>query len=179
MNHNNSDKIGNEYWKLRSRSGREKIFKTPEALLEVVNAYFDWVDSNPFEKAEQRKGNTIIPKDNELTDEQFNKIANPIVNIPSKRPYEFGELCVFMGVNKKYFNDFEDGLKGKDDELSLEFSDVIMYVKDKIHSSIVMGGLLGTVNPMIASRIAGLKDRTDVTTNDNEIQIAQIKFSTE
>jgi len=169
-------RIGNQFWKMRDKDGRNKIFETPEALLSIINEYFEWVDNNPFEKAEQKKGNTIIPKENNLTDEQFKKITNPIINIPSKRPYEFGELCVFMGVNSKYFNDFEDGLKGKTDDISKDFSDIITYTRDKIHSSIVMGGLLGTVNPMIASRIAGLKDRQDITSNDNELPVINISF---
>jgi hypothetical protein len=175
MNHNNSDKIGNEYWKLRNRSGREKIFATPEALLNIVNSYFDWVDSHPFERAEQKKGNTIIPKNTELTDDQWRAVANPIINIPSARPYEFGELCVFMGVNSKYFNDFEDGLKGKEDPLSLEFSDIVTYVQEKIRSSIIMGGMLGTINPMLASRYTGLKEKQDISV-EGEIGMVNVSF---
>lgn len=39
---------GNQFWKARSKSGRDKIFKTPKALRAAAEEYFKWVDENPL-----------------------------------------------------------------------------------------------------------------------------------
>src|SRR3990167_8701476 len=52
--------IGNEFWKLRSKHGRDKIFSSPEILWDACNEYFqvtstrvwvkkDWVGKDALE----------------------------------------------------------------------------------------------------------------------------------
>ena len=41
---------GNQFWKARSKHGRELIFKTPEALWDACVEYFEWVDANPLQE---------------------------------------------------------------------------------------------------------------------------------
>jgi len=43
--------IGNQFWKARSKHGRDKIFKTPDIMLEAAFGYFKWVEDNPLKKA--------------------------------------------------------------------------------------------------------------------------------
>ena len=38
---------GNQFWMLRSKHGRDKLFATPEALWEAACEYFQWCDENP------------------------------------------------------------------------------------------------------------------------------------
>ena len=47
---------GNQFWMLRSKHGRDKLFATPEALWEAACEYFQWCDENPWttRKAIQR-----------------------------------------------------------------------------------------------------------------------------
>ena len=35
---------GNQFWMLRSKHGRDKLFATPEALWEAACEYFQWCD---------------------------------------------------------------------------------------------------------------------------------------
>ena len=42
---------GNQFWKARAKHGRDKIFKTPDALWKAACEYFEWVDDNPLEEA--------------------------------------------------------------------------------------------------------------------------------
>jgi len=44
-------RIGNEFWKARSKHGRDKIFTTPEILWEAACEYFEWVADNPLQKS--------------------------------------------------------------------------------------------------------------------------------
>jgi len=58
---------GNEFWKLRTKHGRDKIFSTPEILWDAACEYFQWVEDNPLyeQKAQFAQGQwntTDIPK---------------------------------------------------------------------------------------------------------------------
>ena len=57
-----------------------------------------------------------------------------------------------------------------------EFIEVIARIRGEIQDNQVTGAQLGFYDSNIVARLNGLKDRQDVTSNDNEISIAQIKF---
>ena len=44
--------LGNQFWKLRSKHGRDYLFATPEALWEAACEYFNWCDGHPWRKNE-------------------------------------------------------------------------------------------------------------------------------
>ena len=44
--------IENQFWKLRSKHGRDKIFSSPEVLLQQSYEYFANCDNNPWFKNE-------------------------------------------------------------------------------------------------------------------------------
>jgi hypothetical protein len=52
---------GNQFWKARSKHGRDKIFKTPESLRKAAEEYFEWVDNNPLweDKVTQYQGEPV------------------------------------------------------------------------------------------------------------------------
>ena len=39
---------GNEFWKLRSKHGRDKLFQSPELLWDAAEEYFQWSVDNPL-----------------------------------------------------------------------------------------------------------------------------------
>lgn len=39
---------GNEFWKLRSKHGRDKLFNTPDLLWSAACDYFEWCANNPI-----------------------------------------------------------------------------------------------------------------------------------
>lgn len=49
---------GNQFWKARSKHGRDRIFKEPENLWDAAEEYFQWVEDNPLKegKAAQFQG---------------------------------------------------------------------------------------------------------------------------
>jgi hypothetical protein len=39
---------GNEFWKMRSKHGRDALFASPELLWESACEYFEWCNDNPI-----------------------------------------------------------------------------------------------------------------------------------
>ena len=51
---------GNEFWKLRSKHGRDKIFSDPNMLWEAACEYFQWCQDNPLMELDFR-GKDAVP----------------------------------------------------------------------------------------------------------------------
>ena len=135
----------NEFWKLRSKHGRDKIFETPEILKEAAYEYFKWCEDNPLYEIDFRGS----------------KIQE--VKLPKMRPFTIEGLTIFLGVNTVYFSHFEKDLIGKEDELSKDFSQVITHVRDIIRKQKFEGAASGFLNPNIIARDLGLSEKTDGT----------------
>lgn len=154
---------GNQFWKLRSSHGREKLFSTPGLLLKAAYEYFEWCDNNPWQKTEQLKKPISIGRGKE-------KVTQTTIQIPTSRPYTLSGLCIYLGVNTKYFNDFKDGMKGKEEEgRNKDFSEVISRIENIIYTQKFEGAAVGAFNANIIARDLGLTDKTDVTTKGKEI----------
>ena len=39
---------GNQFWKARSKHGKDKLFTSPNILWEAAEEYFEWVEANPL-----------------------------------------------------------------------------------------------------------------------------------
>lgn len=150
---------GNQFWKLRSKHGRDKLFETPALLWEAACEYFEWCDNNPFYEAEQIKqvGKGYI-------DEQSGQYVEPnrIVELPKMRPYTIQGLCLYLDCNTKYFNDFEDALKQKDDQQSKDFSEIVTRIRDVIYNQKFSGAAAGFLNANIIARDLGLADKKEI-----------------
>lgn len=136
---------GNQFWKLQTKHGRDKIFNTPEILWKAATEYFEWIDTHPLIQIDY-KG-----KDAEK------------VEIPHIRPYTIHGLCLYLKVNVRYFNDFENGLKGKDDEKSQAFSTICTRIRETIYNQKFSGAAVGFYNAVIISRDLGLSDKNEVS----------------
>jgi hypothetical protein len=147
-------RIGNQFWKLRSKHGRDKIFTTPESMQEAAFEYFQWCEDNPLKEQQIVKYKDTFEK----------------ATIDKMRPFTLMGLCMFLGVNSVYFNQFEDQIKKKDDETSKEFSKVITHIREIIYNQKFTGAAAGFLNPNIIAMEIGLKARTDITTDGNEIK---------
>lgn len=135
----------NQFWKLRSKHGRKKIFETPDIMLDACYEYFEHQSKQKWERVDFRG------KDAEQ------------VKIPTSSPFTMQGLCIFLDVNTVYFNHFEDTLKGKDDEISKDFSKVITHIKEIIYTQKFEGAAVGAYNANIIARDLGLKDSQDIT----------------
>lgn len=141
---------GNQFWKLRSKHGRDKLFKTPELLWEAACEYFQWCEENPLLASEAKVVNT---------GDYQSKVE--IVEIPKMRAFTLHGLCLYLGCNTVYFNHFEYGLKGKEDELSKDFSQCLTCIKEVVFEQKFTGAAAGMLNPSFIGKDLGLIDRTE------------------
>lgn len=132
----------NRFWKLRAKHGRDKVFETPQSLLETAYQFFEDCEQNPLH--EEKVFGT-----------------GKRMKVSHQRAFTLAGLCVYAGVNTRYFNDFKEGLKGKTDEQSKGFSDVIHYIQDIMFSQKFSGAAVGLFNANIISRDLGLIDKKD------------------
>lgn len=142
---------GNQFWKLRSKHGRDKIFATPDVLLEACNDYFEVTDKRVWNKIEY-KGSDVIK-----------------VEIPTSVPYTLTGLCIFLGVNSQYFGDFKK-------TCSEDFSLVIRNIEEIIYTQKFEGAAVGAYNANIIARDLGLSDKQDLTNNGEAFPAPIIKI---
>ena len=136
---------GNQFWKLRSKHGVDKLFKTPELMLEAASEYFNWVDENPFTE--------------EIAFHHQGKITKTTVS--KKRPYTIMALCSYLGCNSQYFSQFEAKLAGKEDKESKDFALIVSHIRETIYNQKFEGAAAGFFNSNIIARELGLSDKSE------------------
>lgn len=129
---------GNQFWKLRSKHGRDKLFATPDLMWEAACEYFEWCDDNPWlaEKTKKRDNSTEIEAS------------------PTQRPYTLSGLCLYLGCNQGYFSDFKKNC-------SIDFSEVITRIEETIETQQFEGATVGAYNANIIARKLGLADKQE------------------
>lgn len=129
----------NEFWKLRAKHGRDKLFATPQLLEEAAYEYFAWCQANPWVKVDF-KG-----KDAEQ------------VEIPTARPFTIQGLCLYLDCSRDWWNKFKADGANKDFFGVIERIDIIIYTQK------FEGAVVGAFNANIISRDLGLVDKKEVT----------------
>lgn len=133
---------GNQFWKLRSKHGRNKLFETPELLWEAACEYFEWCDANPLEEKDF-KG-----KDAET------------VYYDRMRAYTWDGLELYLDIFS--LRDYKTNEDYKD------FSQVITRIEKIIYTQKFTGAAAGFLNPNIIARDLGLADKSEnKNTNNN------------
>lgn len=137
---------GNQYYKLRSKDGRDRKFKTPEELTEAINEYFQFIEENPFLE------DNLFAFQGAVTHDNAKKM----------RPMTVEGLCNYIDIAVSTFHDYG---KLKD------FSNIITRAKQIIDVQQFEGAASGFLNPNIIARKLGLADKTDVTSQGEKVQI--------
>ncbi|MVM35486.1 DNA packaging protein [Spirosoma sp. HMF4905] len=137
----------NEFWKLRSKHGRDKLFETPGLLEEAAYEYFAWCQENPWLKTDFRG------KDAEQVD------------IPTPRPFTIRGLCLYCNASEQFWRTFKASQAGKD------FLAVITRIEDIIYTQKFEGAVVGAFNANIISRDLGLVDKKELS---GELKLEQI-----
>lgn len=128
--------IGNEYYRLREKDGRGKIFETPEDLYNICNDYFEWCETNPLKEEVVFHAQGVITK----------------TTIDKKRPFTLIGLCIFLGITKKCFNNYED---------REDFLHVTTCIREIIYNQKFEGATTGFFNANIIARDLGLVDKKE------------------
>lgn len=165
--------IGNQFWRLRSTHGRNKLFATPELMWDAACEYFEWIQKNPLkeeqivnkawteeiEKGLKKDGTPIIIK-----------ITHPysIAELNKMRPFTIQGLCHYLDCNVVYFNQFEYALEEKGENQTDEdkdFSKILTRIRETIYRQKFEGSASGFLNSNIIARDLGLVDKKNVTKN--------------
>lgn len=140
----------NQFWKQRSKHGRDLIYKNPELLWEAAKEYFEWCDAHPWEvhtpvKAGDHFGETVTA--------------------PVSRPYTLTGLCVFLDIDEETLNNY-----GKREG----FLGIISRIKRIAYTQKFEGACVGAFNANIIARDLGLKDAKEVEIKNEEKGIFKI-----
>ena len=134
---------GNQFWKARSKHGRDAIFQDPKKLAESADQYFQWCVDNPI-RITKMVGEKAIT---EILPRVFTKEGISL----------FCGLCEWRLITD---------LKNKGDDFSL----VIKEIETTIYTQKITYACVKVFDSNIIARDLGLKDRQDMTTNDQDIK---------
>lgn len=135
--------IGNEFWKLRSKHGRDKIFADPSVMWETACEYFQWCEDNPIKQQNWvgKDGNEV---ERELT-----------------RPFTLSGLSVYMDCDEQTLKNYGTKEEHKD------FFGVYTRISQIIRTQKFEGAAVGIFNANIIARDLGLSD-SNVVKGDKE-----------
>jgi len=145
-NQPNTALLGNQFWKMRSKHGRDKIFKEPQTLWDAACEYFEYTDArNTWDK------------------EDFRGKDAKKVTIKRKIPYTLSGLCIFLGVNEDYITDFQNDIKdkAKKNKKDKDFLRVIADIRAIIWTQKFEGASVGEFNSNIISMELGMKAKIE------------------
>lgn len=130
---------GNQFWKLRSKHGRDKLFANPQLLWEAACEYFEWCEDNPLIEIDYKGKNAKK------------------VEMPKMRPYTLFGLCHYLDCDAAYFRNF----KSQERENKEAFITVITRIEETIYNQKFTGAAAGFLNPNIIARDLGLREKTE------------------
>ena len=141
---------GNEYWKLRSKDGKDKQYPTPADLLNICNEYFQWVYDNPLMESQ-----IVKYKDHA-----------ELMDVPKMRPLTIQGLCNYIDLSVEGWRLY----KARKDYVA-----ITTRVEQIIYNQKFEGAASGFLNPNIIARDLGLQDKTQ-TEHTGEIIVKPPKF---
>lgn len=127
--------IGNQYYLLRSKDGREKTY-SPKELLQKANEYFQWCLENPFEEEQLFHYRGTITKG----------------TVSKMRAFSLDGFCNFAEIVVNTFKNYEK----REDYLT-----VTTRIRQIIDGQQFEGAASGFLNPNIIARKLGLSEKTE------------------
>ncbi len=146
---------GNQFWKIRSKHGTDKLFGSPKLLLEAAFEYFEWCDENPLMESHIK----VISRGMNMGSDA------ELIPAPKLRAYTMSGLCLYLKCSQNYFINFRHKHKVKDQDFVM----VIGQIQDIIYNQKFCGAAADLLNPNIIARDLGLRDSTDITTKGDKL----------
>lgn len=130
-------------WDNMHRVGRPPAFENPKQLFELAMEYFQWLEDNPLQESKICSFQGV----------------NELEEIPKKRPFTIGGLCLYMGITQQTLLTY----KGFPD-----YTEVYNMILEAIRDQKFQGAAAGFFNHAIIARDLGLKDgETNIVINNN------------
>ncbi len=144
--------LGNQWWRLRSKHGRDTLFKSPKLLWDAALEYFQHVEENPLKEVQLVSYQGITEQE----------------EVPKQRPFTMKGLCLYLGCSESYFKVFKVTYGGKDKEA---FLTVITQIEDTIYNQKFEGAAAGFFSTLIIARDLGLADKTETKVESTNVNI--------
>ena len=94
------------------------------------------------------------------------EMAGTTVKVPHEMPLSIESFCVFAGVHKQTFYNYESD---KDNEPYSNYFDITTHIREVIESDQIDGATVGAYNPSIIAKRLGLMDKVDYTSGGDKI----------
>jgi hypothetical protein len=129
---------GNEFWRARSKHGRDKTFQTPEDLWTSCCEYFDWCVANPLLREKKMLSGGRLRTYQEKTAKPFTLIG----------------LTLFLGINRSTW--------AQNYRTHKDFISVCSLAEDTIRDQKFAGAAAGHYNANIIAKDLGMEERIHV-----------------
>lgn len=136
--------VGNQFWKARSKHGRNRLFASAELLWEACCEYFQWVEDNPLLEMKPFAYQGVV-------------IQEPVAKM---RAMTINGLCLFLDIDETTWRAWRD----VDD-----FSTVVSKAEKIIYEQKFTGAAADLLNPNIIARDLGLADKKDLGSSDGSM----------
>lgn len=156
---------GNQFWKLRSKHGRDKLFESPNLVWGAACEYFQWCVDNPLMSIEQSRG-ARTKKDTEITQDGVQEVDTGLIELPKMRPFTWEGVAMYCHCDVKTLRNY-----GKEDEKNKDFLPIITRIREVVYRQKFEGAAAGFFNSNIIARDLGLSDKKDVTTSPKPPEI--------
>jgi hypothetical protein len=140
---------GNQFWKARTKHGRDLIFADPEKLWDACTEYFEWVDANPLMETKGFAFQGVVTKE----------------TFPKMRAMTIGGLCLFLDISKRAWDEYRQ---------REDFMPVVTRAEEIIRDQKFSGAAADLLNPNIIARDLGLVDRLEQTGKDGAPLIPEV-----
>ena len=134
---------GNQFWKLRSKHGRDKLFKTPDLLWNAACEYFQWCEDNPIEA-------------------QDNKGTKNVNTVKFNRPFTVKGFCLYCDATEHWYYEFKKALSNEKDK---DFLYICRKIEDIVYNQKFEGAAIGIYNANIIARDLGLSENVNQNVN--------------
>lgn len=139
-------RIGNQFWKLRSKHGVDALFTEPQKLWEAAVEYFEHTDARKWVKKDW------VGKDAMEVDRE------------TDTPYTITGLCIYLGCQVNWWRSFKTTAVFEEKD----FGAVYHRIDQIIYNQKFEGAAVGAYNANIIARDLGLRDGMNLATPPGE-----------
>lgn len=125
--------LGNQFWKARTKHGRDKLFASADALWEACCEYFQWVEDNPLYEMKPFAYQGVV-------------VQEPVAKM---RAMTIDGLCLFLDVEVRTWHNWRS---------QEDFIPVVAKAESVIKAQKFAGAAADLLNANIIARDLGLRD---------------------
>lgn len=142
---------GNEWWKIRSKHGRDTLFGSPQLLFEAFEEYSQWCKNNP-DYATEWKGRGLV-------------------KIPLKRVLLMQSFLMYCGTHGDYWHEFK---QSKTYTNGKEWRDVVKLIEQTIYADKYNGAANGLLNSNLIIRDLKLSENINMDVSEHRKAAADL-----